>query len=263
MKRLRQTAQDFLLGFAVCDASAVAIEPAGQRMKMPHVRGYTAPSKLPSNRNRARKPAPGQRESQVTTKRRHPGSQTRLSRSDWLEAARSALIAGGIESVKVDRLAKMLNVTRGGFYWHFTDRKDLLDALLEHWERQTNQMFESVLIQDHADGAAEFTALANAWIEEDAYSPAYDSAVRDWARNSDHVAKAVRRVDNHRIEILQRIFKDLGYAENEAFIRARITYFHQVGYYTLGLDESKEARRGLLPDYVDALTGGTVKLKPS
>jgi AcrR family transcriptional regulator len=196
----------------------------------------------------------------VTAKRRQPGTQARLSRSDWLAAARSALLAGGIESVKVDRLAKALNVTRGGFYWHFKDRKDLLDALLEHWERQTNQMFESVLDQDHADGAAEFIALVNAWIEEDVYSPAYDSAVRDWARTSAHVATAVRRVDNHRIEILRRVFSDLGYAENAAFIRARITYFHQVGYYTLGFGESKEDRRKLLPDYVDALTGGKVSI---
>lgn len=197
----------------------------------------------------------------VMAKRRQPGTQARLSRSDWLSAARGALIASGIEAVKIDRLAKTLNVTRGGFYWHFKNRKDLLDALLDHWERQTNQMFESILDREHTDGAAEFIALNNAWIEEDIYSPAYDSAVRDWARNSPQVAKAVRRVDNHRIELLRRIFEDLGYAGNAAFIRARITYFHQVGYYTLGLSESKAERRKLLPEYVDALTGGKVKVE--
>lgn len=196
----------------------------------------------------------------MNARRRQPGTHTRLSRSDWLAAARSALLAGGIESVKVDRLAKALNVTRGGFYWHFKNRKDLLDALLEHWERQTNQTFEAVLDQDLADGAAEFIALVNAWIEEDLYSPAYDAAVRDWARNSAHVAAVVRRVDKYRIDILQRIFIDMGYVDKAAFIRARIAYFHQVGYYTLGLGESKETRRKLLPEYVEALTGGKVSI---
>jgi len=193
-------------------------------------------------------------------RRREPGTQTRLSRSDWLAAARSALLAGGIESVKVDSLAKALNVTRGGFYWHFKNRKDLLDALLHHWEQQTKQTFESVLQSDKANGEAELIALINAWIDEDIYSPAYDSAVRDWARKSAAVAKAVRRVDNHRVEIIQRIFMDLDFPEKEAFIRARIMYFHQVGYYTLGLGESRERRRTLMPYYLDALSGGRAKL---
>lgn len=192
-------------------------------------------------------------------KKRKPGTQLRLSRSDWLAAARSALIAGGWDSVKVDRLAKRLNVTRGGFYWHFRDRDDLLDALLADWERQTNAMFESAIGGDHADGDAEFRALTNAWIEEDIYSPAYDSAVRDWARTSERATEAVRRVDQHRIEIIQRIFADLGFAETEAMVRARITYFHQVGYYALGLGETKKQRKALLPYYIEALTNGKVR----
>lgn len=191
-------------------------------------------------------------------KKREPGTQPRLSRTDWLAAGRSALIAGGIDSVKVDRLAKQLNVTRGGFYWHFKDRDDLLNALLEHWENETNAMFESAIAGDHADGVAEFRALTNAWVAEDIYSPAYDSAVRDWARTSARAAASVRRVDNHRIEIIQRIFSDLGFDGKEAMVRARITYFHQVGYYTLGLGESKAEREELLPLYLRALTDGKV-----
>ena len=38
-------------------------------------------------------------------------------------------------------------------------------------------------------------------------------------------------------------------------IRARVTYFHQVGYYTIGYNESLDARMALLPMYVYVLTG--------
>lgn len=193
------------------------------------------------------------------SKKQLADSRVRLSRSDWLAAARSALIARGIGAVKVDRLAKTLNVTRGGFYWHFKDRDDLLNALLVNWEQRSNAMFEAALSGNHADGVAEFRALVDAWITEDIYSPAYDSAVRDWARISESVAKAVRRVDNHRIEIIKRIFKDMGFDDDEAFIRARITYFHQVGYYTMSFGESPEQRKNLLPLYLNALTGGKVR----
>lgn len=188
-------------------------------------------------------------------KGRHQPKKLRLSRADWLAAARAALIAEGKDAVKVERLAKTLNVTRGGFYWHFKDRDDLLDALLESWEEETMRAFQSTLEQDHPNGMGEFLALVNLWIEEKIYSPAYDTAVRDWARTSDRVARSVKRVDNRRIDILKRIFLDLGFDDDEAFIRARVAYFHQVGYYTLGLGESQRDRRKLLPLYIKVLTG--------
>ena len=41
----------------------------------------------------------------------------------------------------------------------------------------------------------------------------------------------------------------------EAHIRARITYYHQVGYYTLAVHESRRTRRRLSPMYALVLTG--------
>ena len=116
---------------------------------------------------------------------RENSNSSRLSRADWLVAARDALITEGKDAVKVERLAKKLNVTRGGFYWHFRDRDDLLDALLRSWEQDTNVLFEHALQGDHADGVSEFCALCRSWVNEDVYNPVYDSAVRDWAYERD------------------------------------------------------------------------------
>ena len=180
---------------------------------------------------------------------------SRLSRTDWLIAARDTLITEGKDALKIERLAKKLNVTRGGFYWHFRGRDDLLDALLISWEKETNVLFEQALQGDHADGMSEFCALCRSWVEENVYNPAYDSAVRDWARVSIRAEKAVKRVDRKRVDIIKRIFLDIGYPEDESFIRARVAYFHQVGYYTLGVGETRSQRRKLVPLYVEALTG--------
>ncbi|MEI9851478.1 MAG: TetR/AcrR family transcriptional regulator [Sphingomonas sp.] len=58
----------------------------------------------------------------------------RLGREDWIALARKVLVQSGIEDVKVVPLADRMQVTRGSFYWHFANRKDLLDALLSDWE---------------------------------------------------------------------------------------------------------------------------------
>ena len=38
-------------------------------------------------------------------------------------------------------------------------------------------------------------------------------------------------------------------------MRARITYYHQVGYYAMGVSESTTIRRDLSPLYYSVLTG--------
>ena len=43
----------------------------------------------------------------------------RGSREGWLEAACEALIAGGVEAVKILPLAKKLGLSRTSFYWFF------------------------------------------------------------------------------------------------------------------------------------------------
>jgi AcrR family transcriptional regulator len=179
-----------------------------------------------------------------------------LGREDWIAAARAELIAGGIIAVNVERLARRLRVTRGSFYWHFKSHKDLLRELLNSWEQTNTGPFERALTGNGApNGVKEFLTIINLWVEERDYSPAYDTAVRDWARTSPEVASAVRRVDERRIEVLHRVFLDMGCADPEALIRARVVYFHQVGYYALEIRDDRETRLTLVPLYTQILLG--------
>src|SRR5215203_785743 len=59
-----------------------------------------------------------------------------LQAEDWVRAAYSAMTEGGIEAVAVEPLARKLGVTKGSFYWHFEDRKALLEATLGRWEKE-------------------------------------------------------------------------------------------------------------------------------
>jgi AcrR family transcriptional regulator len=178
-----------------------------------------------------------------------------LSRQDWIDAARTMLIARGVERVRVDALARTLNITRGSFYWHFPSRNAVLDALLEDWRVRNTAPFLAAAADERRSAGEKFRALVDIWLDESEYDPAYDSAIREWARTSARVANLVRRVDRQRIDLLAGICLDLGYDPQEAEIRARITYFHQVGYYVLGLKESDRTRRKLAPIYTRVLLG--------
>src|SRR5580704_12602543 len=96
------------------------------------------------------------RKKQASPKRR--GTRQLLAPQDWITAARIELIAGGVNAVKVDRLARRLRLTRGSFYWHFKNRSHLLRDLLKSWEQTNSAAFERALTRD---GSEEFLAFVN------------------------------------------------------------------------------------------------------
>jgi AcrR family transcriptional regulator len=178
-----------------------------------------------------------------------------LGRDIWLDTARKALIEEGTAGIEINKLAKRLGSSRGGFYWFFKDRAQLLEELIKFWAETSTALFERVLNDPDRNGMREYETLTDMWVDEKDYDPTWDGAVRDWARTSEAVRKAVQRVDEKRIAVVERIFNDLGYQGKEANVRARVMYYHQVGYYAMGVRESRQARRALIPYYRKALTG--------
>ena len=175
----------------------------------------------------------------------------------WIETAKKALVDDGLEGVKIDRLAKKLGVTRGGFYHHFDGRSDLLGRLIDHWTA-SNDFIPSVTDVDTPDQAIDaLHQMADTLVAEKRFLPAFDLAVREWARIDPRIEKIVMKVDEARITRLTRIFSALGYASEEAVIRARVFYFHQIGFYSLGYHrrQSKAERRRNAPIYLKIVCG--------
>src|ERR1700731_1491728 len=68
--------------------------------------------------------------SRKPTTRRGTGARKKqrpLGREIWLDTARRALIEEGTAGVEINKPAKRLGVSRGGFYWFFKSREHLLD----------------------------------------------------------------------------------------------------------------------------------------
>lgn len=179
-------------------------------------------------------------------------------REEWLDLARKILIRDGIESVTVQTMSRKLGVTKGGFYGYFGSRRAILQRLLKDWQEANTHALRRIVMLGQGDGSAQFSKLVDMWIEGEGYSPEYDAAVRDWARRSPSVAQVVRRVDKERIDLITRIFRNLGFLSDEARIRARVTYYHQVGYYALAVPESRSIRRRQSPKYALVLAGPKV-----
>jgi AcrR family transcriptional regulator len=179
----------------------------------------------------------------------------KATRDDWLRLALSALAVEGVDHVTVLNLSERLGVSRSSFYWYFRNRDELLDALLDRWERLNTR---SIVSQAEAPAGNVTEAVCNVfrlWVNATIFSPRLDFAVREWARRSAHVRKALDRADRIRTEALSALFARFGYEDEDAFVRARVLYAMQIGYWALDLNESVETRLALTPHYLKTFTG--------
>lgn len=129
----------------------------------------------------------------------------RTPRTRWIDEGLRALAAGGPDAVRVDVLARALGVTRGGFYWHFSNRGALLEEMLDAWERMS---IDDVVARIDAAGGDARSRLGLLFSLAAAGDDllAVDLAVRDWSRRDPAVAERLRRVDNRRMEYLRSLF---------------------------------------------------------
>ncbi|UDL92792.1 TetR/AcrR family transcriptional regulator [Mesorhizobium sp. PAMC28654] len=190
--------------------------------------------------------------------RSKPARQT-LSREAWIAAARKVLEKRGIGEVKIDRLARQLKVTRGSFYFHFASLEDLRGGLLQEWRDSNCAPFWAMRDIHDIGGLQFFTDIVHVWVDEAPFSPLLDLAVRDWSRTSKKLAQDVKEIDDLRIELLIRSFRAMGYSDDESIVRARITYFHQIGQYALSFKEDPAVRRRYQPLFGEVLLGPLVQ----
>ncbi|WP_420145121.1 TetR/AcrR family transcriptional regulator [Sphingobium sp.] len=183
------------------------------------------------------------------------GRTPKVLATTWIDTARRVLIEDGIGGVKIDRLANRLGVSRGGFYHYFGDRDILLEKLLDHWEESCRFLPTQTLGTTPAAALAWLEGMTERLIEEDGYDHHFDMAVRDWARSDRRAEWAVERADRARMQQLERAFAVLGYGNDEAALRARIYYYHQIGYYAIGVRESITDRRRNAQLYHEILFG--------
>jgi AcrR family transcriptional regulator len=181
--------------------------------------------------------------------------QRRVTREDWLEAARQALTREGIGRVKVAVLADELQVARSSFYWYFADREELTDALLDEWAQHN-----TVSIIERAECPADTITGAllrvfECYADRRLFDVQLEFAVREWARRDDRVRARLGDADSRRIDALAALHRRFGYDHTEALVRARVQYHSQIGMYALGVDEPLVDRLRLLPAYVRVFTG--------
>lgn len=182
-------------------------------------------------------------------------NKAKSTREDWINTALDTLITEGEEKVKVSLLSEKLKCARSSFYWFFNSRADLLDNLLEHWQQTNTAALIAAAKKPAASINMGLTNLYYCWTTKGEFNTQLDFAIRDWARRSGTVRRAVDVSDNQRIEAITDMFVGFGYDSDEADVRARSIYFTQIGYDALDQRETRQQRIHRGRHYLYCMTG--------
>jgi AcrR family transcriptional regulator len=166
---------------------------------------------------------------------------TRTPRSSWIEEGLRALAAGGPDAVRIELLARALGVSKGGFYWHFDDRRALLAEMLDTWERVgVDEVIERIegeggdarakLRQLFALGASSGDVLR------------IDLAVRDWSRREPAVAKRLRGVDDRRMDYMRSLFGAFCPDEDDVEARCMLAFSLWIGNHFIAAQHGARSR---------------------
>jgi AcrR family transcriptional regulator len=171
-------------------------------------------------------------------------AQTRTPRNTWIDAGLKALAAGGPDAVRVELLAKALDVTRGGFYWHFPSRQAFLDEMLDTWERRsTDETLERV---EREGGDVRDKVRRAGMLTFSRELLPIDLAVRDWARRDRSVARRLRRVDNRRMEYLRALIGTFSDDPDDVEARGMLAFSLAIGSHFIAADHDGRSRSDVL-----------------
>jgi len=154
-------------------------------------------------------------------------AKTKLTREDWLAEALEVLSSEGVGGVRVLSLATSLGVTRGSFHWHFRNRDEFLEALLEYWRiEMTETVIEHI---DRIEGEPRERIHELAGFVVRTGRTHYDPAVRAWALADPMAREVVQGVDERRVKYLAGLFERAGFSPEEAVSRGGMLAVYLMG----------------------------------
>ena len=157
-----------------------------------------------------------------------------------------------MSDVKIETLAKALGISKSGFYWHFNNRDELLDCLLDFWVHEVTEVITEnteVLALDP------MTRLRHtAEIILDYHLVRYEIGIRQWALKNKKAAEVVALVNKRRMGFIGEALRELGFAGEDLEMRTMLFVCYHTWESPMFADIPVERRRKLINRRLDLIT---------
>jgi len=178
--------------------------------------------------------------------------QRGVSKAEWLAAGLRALCEQGAASLTVEGLAKSLGIAKAGFYWHFKNRDDLLRQLLDYWTHEVTEVISENPEVITLEPIGRLTKTAEMILDYDLTR--FEIAIRQWALQDQHAARAVKKVNRKRLDFIRSALSELGFTGDDLEMRTMLFVCYQTWESTMFREITRKRRRELIANRIELLT---------
>lgn len=147
-----------------------------------------------------------------------------------MDAAYERFITGGLSAIRVETLARQIGATKGSFYWHFTDRRALIEAVMKRWEKEETEQI--IVVADRGGTPEERLSLLFETVGSHARQRGGESTLYVEAE-AEGVQQYVTRVSLRRAEYVASVLEAAGFDKQEAYRRGVISLAVALGMQQL------------------------------
>jgi len=174
-----------------------------------------------------------------------------VSQAEWLEAALQKLTERSVAEIRIENLARSLGISKAGFYWHFKDRDQLLEMLLEYWTHEMTEVVTDNSLLNELEPKARLIKTAEMILDNDLGR--YDIGIRQWALSNKDAATAVRKVNRIRLKFIKQAFLDYGFTGDDAETRALMFAVYHTWETPMFPEISRKRRHQLIKRRINIL----------
>ena len=148
----------------------------------------------------------------------------RYSKEDWLRRSLDILAQEGEQKLTIDYIVGAMGVTKGSFYWHFKNRSDFINSLVDYWAVfHTEKLAQELAsIADPSDRLLRLMLI----LTEQNHSR-YDISIMNWGMHEPIARKKMKDMFKYRRRFVRSIFSELGFSGEDLEMRVQTMVFFQ------------------------------------
>ncbi len=155
-------------------------------------------------------------------------TQSKPTIEDWLYAGLLRFAEGGERNLTIERIAEDLGVSKGSYYYYFSDRENYIRKILEYSIKITTEDFIETASKEKNFKNQLQALILNVFKSRKGKD--FDFYLRDFAKNQAYAKKIMQSMDTRRISFIAELLIHCGLKKEDAFHRATIFYHYYLGW---------------------------------
>ena len=152
-------------------------------------------------------------------------------KEDWINLGYRIFSEQGASGIVVEKMARILNVNKSSFYWHFKTRKVFIENLILFWiKNETDRII--ILSDSKKTGSQKFKKLIDLVYKQDPFLD-FIFHLKRYARKEKKAQLQIDQIDNIRIEYTVKLLLEMGYSKQDANIKSKVLYKHFLVYHEM------------------------------